>query len=569
MFFSLFLNSVNSIYVPFSDTDMIFYDAYTDRQFTAILKKQQFVVAALLDSSSDRFEANIETFSKLPTIFSEEVKFCVLTSQKARKSISKYGIGSIDPEIAFFLNGEHQYTIPFPTNELELMTIVDVFLRPETPLLNTEEQVMQAITDTTITIITIPQLLAQSKQIAAELSRSIGSFSIIQTKPEVLKKMGYSGTKPCVYRKTDKVIQEIEDPAAFISRSIPSFYPKFSEDLLDIADRPVAILIVENKPTKEQKEKMAELGEKFDSFIFTIANKSIVETFQHLDAFKVREYPSFFIADQNSAFFFPVQKFDNNVDQYIQNIISGKVDKILPSEPIPTKQEDPWVEKVVGKNYLDFVNDPTKDVVMFYLEEDLDGLRAAHKFGKYVKKNHIDDIKVGYINIDMNTVDGPFPHLVFSPQVNVFPKKDKVPDYINYGSLTVYSLIEAVRRFTDNKLELNKTVFRFELELRYLVELVQDLSELEPAEKASAEDFIIHRGKQLGFGSSLDGIIQAVYRAAGGLVSGYDGANEINEFEEDDDDFIQPYPGEDLPSMKYPEGGHHHHHHHGGAHYRV
>ena len=542
------------------------YDTYSDRQFTSVLRKYRFVVASFLDPTNQEFEANLETFAKLPTVFSEEVKFCVLEGKKAKKTRSKY-ITAAEPQIAFFTEGAFLFSVPFPKNELELMSIVDVFLRPDIPLLDTEEKVMKAIGDTTFTILTLPSLLQETKGFVSEMSENFGTFTILQTTPDVLKKLGCSGSKPCIYRKTDKRIQEYSsDFQSFIAATRTTFYPKFDCEMLETTDGLVGLLVVKEKPTKDEKEFMTSIGDKFQDITLGIINNTEAEEIHDLTSGKTRNMPCFVIFDFHNARYFPVQQYSPKIEQFITDVLEQKIDPIYPSEEVPTKQEDQWVDKVVGSNYMDFVRDPNHDVVMFFIGDDKEGLRSAHKFGKYIKKNNITDVKVGYILTSHNACPKYFPTLVFEPQVNIFPKEENGDSYMTYGALTVYSLLEALRKYSKNKIALNHSVFKFELELRYLVELLQDLDELMPADRASSEDFILHRGKQIGFGDTLDSVIQAVYRAAGGLVSGFEGANDINEFEEDADDFIEPLPEEELTGTTYPES--HHHHHHRGHHHR-
>lgn len=560
MFLSLFIAGCNSLYIPFSATDFIMYDTYSDHQFTSVLRKYRFIVAAFLDPTKKEFESNLETFAKLPTVFSEEVKFCVLEGKKARKTHDKY-VTVTGPQISFFMEGAFLFSVPFPKNELELMSIVDVFLRPDIPLLDTEEKVMKAIGDTTFTILTFPSLLQETKGFVSEMSENFGTFTILQTTPEVLKKLGYSGNKPCIYRKTDKRIQEYDsDFPSFVSATRTTFYPKFDCEMLETTEGLVGLLVVKDKPSKEEKEYMTSIGDKFQEITLGIISSTEAEEIHDLTSGKTRNMPCFIIFDYMNGRYFPIQEYSPKIEQFISDVINRSVEPIYPSEEVPTKQEDPWVEKVVGSNFMEFVNDPNHDVVMFFLGDDKKGLRSAHKFGKYIKKNNITDVKVGYILTNHNACPKYFPSLVFEPQVNIFPKEESGTSYMTYGSLTVYSLLEALRKYSKNRVALNHSVFKFELELRYLVELLQDLDELLPSDRASSEDFILHRGKQIGFGDTLDGIIQAIYRAAGGLVSGFEGANDINEFEDDDIDFIEPLPEEALTGMSYPEAPHHDHH---------
>lgn len=540
-----------STYVPYSETAYMIFDSYTDRQFGAVLKRHQLVVALFINMSADGVHAYIDEFSKLPTIFLEDVKFCALQSDKAKRLTRQYA--TYLPQVSFFVSGELSYSIPFPSTEVELLAAVDVFLRPTLPTFNDKQQVYSAFGETAYTLISPPALVSKGRDYVVSVADNVGSFNVIAATPETLKSMGYSGEKICIYRKSDKVIKEVKDHKEFLAATRPSFYPKFDMELLKNIEGFVGLLCVEESATKEQKEKLADLGTKYDNLTFGIINNEELDDVHIMTKGKTRQFPCFLLLSMEYYVYFPVKPFDANIEQYVSDCANKRIDVIYPSEEVPTKQDDPYAIKVVGSNYEEFVTDKNCDVVMFYIGSDKDGLRSAHKIAKYVKKNNIQDIKVGYIITTLNSCKDHFPRLVFQPQINIFPKNDKSPDYLLYSAPTVYGILEGITKFSNSNITVNASTFRFSLELKYMVDLLQDLDELLPADRASAEEYILQRGQTLGFGNNLDIVINAIYNAAGGLVAGYDDSRFISEFEHDSDEFVEPDVEEELVRQTYPE----------------
>ncbi|EAY15536.1 hypothetical protein TVAG_495510 [Trichomonas vaginalis G3] len=540
-------------YVPYSETGVLIYDSYTDRQFGSVLKRHQLVVSLFVNFSAPGVEAYLEIFSKLPTIFSEDVKFCVLSSKHAKRLTMQFT--TYLPQISFFNHGEIAYSIPFPSTEAELLSAVDVFLRPTLPTFNDEKEVYASFGETQFTVISPPALVQKARDYVISIADNAGSFNLIAASVDTFKKMNFSGEYVCIYRKEDKMIKEVKNFREFMKQIRPTYYPKFDMDLLLSVEGPVGLLCVKDSPTKEQKERMAELGSKFQNLTFAIISDADLDDIHIMTNGKTRQFPCFVILSWEYYVYYPVRPFDNEVENYIMDISNGKIDYVFPSEEIPATQEDPYAIKVVGKNYEEFVTDKENDVVMFYIGSDKDGLRAAHKIGKYIKKNNVTGVKVGYIITSLNSCNKSFPRLVFEPQVNIFAKGKK-SSHMLYSAPTVFSILEGLKMYANPDINLNISTFRFSMELEYMVDLLQDFEELRASDRKGALAYIYERGQMLGFGNNLETIVNSIYNAAGGLVAGYDDKKLVAEFENDADDFVEPEVEEELTRQSYTKSSH-------------
>lgn len=549
--FGLFLALSASLYVPYSETMALIFDSYSDKQFGSVLKKNSIVVACFINISADGAEAYLDEFSKLPTVFSEDVKFCVLECKKAKRLTRQYA--TYLPQISFFIDGHIQYSIPFPSTEMELLSAVDVFIRPSLPTFTDEKTVYESLGETSYTFICTQDTVENASDWLVSVSDNVGSFNIVQTTPDVMKKMKFSGEKVLLYRKADKIIKELANYKEFVRAIYPTFYPKFDLETIANVGESVGLLCVEESATKEQKDMLANLGSKFPGVVFGIINDKELDEIHIMTGGKTRQFPCFLVVNWPAYVYYPTTQLNAATEDYINDIINGTIKEIYPSEAVPTKQEDPFVTKVVGSNYKDFVSDTANDVIMFYIGPDKEGLRDAHKIGKYITKNNIPNIKVGYIITSINTCKDIFPRLVFDPQINFFPAHDKKIDYIHFGAPTVYSILEGLKKYSKNNISLNYSQFRFSLELIYLVDLIHDITELHKADRARAEAFIIQRGKMLSFGTNLGHIVNAVYNAAGGLVAGFDDEGIAKDLGNEKDDFVEPDIEEELTRQTYRE----------------
>jgi len=85
---------------------------------------------------------------------------------------------------------------------------------------------------------------------------------------------------------------------------------------------------------------------------------------------EVDKWPAFAIQEtvKNQKFPFDQDKkiTHDDISEFVQNFVDGKVDPSIKSEPIPEKQEGP-VQVVVANNYKDIVMDNDHDVLLeFY-----------------------------------------------------------------------------------------------------------------------------------------------------------------------------------------------------------
>lgn len=135
---------------------------------------------------------------------------------------------------------------------------------------------------------------------------------------------------------------------------------------------PLAYIFAE---TAEEREKFAEdfrpIAEKHrgDINIVTLDAKLFGAHASNLNL-EPEKFPAFAIQETNKNAKYPYdqsKKLDaKEVGKFVKNVLDGKVEPSIKSEPIPETQEGP-VTVIVGRNYQDIVMDNEKDVLVeFY-----------------------------------------------------------------------------------------------------------------------------------------------------------------------------------------------------------
>jgi len=521
MFWLLF-GLISCEYVPFSITNSIILEIQGDNDFQKLIKKKHYVVCLFLPENHDDSENCHFIFSKLGTVFSNDVTFTTVTYESAPKAFKQYDIHIA--AVCFFYEGEFGYAIPFPNNELELIAAIQFYLRPQAPPVKNTKQLYDMLGDTAYSVLATRAKMTQAHRILYDFSHYFGVLNIVTVTPELMKEIGFAGEQLCLYRKSDKIITPInDDMSSFIQKTKPTFIPKVNEDTIRGTGGEFFLLVVQKAASPEQKEILSKLGEQYPECLFGIVDSTELSVLQELTTNQIKQFPSFLAINYYDDYYYPIQSsFGNKSEDYVKKIISKQISPHYRSEPIPTVQDDQWITKVVGTNYAPFVSDPKHDIVMFYLHKDEKGKRLAHKVGKYLTKQGITSVKVGFIDPYNNSSPIRFPVLSRESHIQVFPASNKTSNSSFYGSTTLYSVLDFVKQKASTSFPINESLFNSELEMQYLIECVNDLQEYTDDDLENILEYLKRMGQKLGLGQSTDSVIQALYQAQGGFESGFE-----------------------------------------------
>jgi len=163
------------------------------------------------------------------------------------------------------------------------------------------------------------------------------------------------------------------------------------------------------------------------------------------------KFPAFAIQDTVKNKKYPYDQTkkitEKDIAQFVQDVLDGKVEPSIKSEPIPEKQEGP-VAVVVAHNYQEVVIDNDKDVLVEFYAPWCGHCKAlAPKYEKLAAL-YADDAdfasKVTIAKVDATANDVPEEIQGF-PTIKLFPagSKDSPVDYS--GSRTIEDLANFIR----------------------------------------------------------------------------------------------------------------------------
>ncbi|OJD17808.1 protein disulfide-isomerase domain [Emergomyces pasteurianus Ep9510] len=166
---------------------------------------------------------------------------------------------------------------------------------------------------------------------------------------------------------------------------------------------------------------------------------------------KAEKFPAFAIHDaaNNKKYPFDQEKkiTHDDIAQFVQAVLDGKIEPSIKSEPIPEKQEGP-VTVVVALNYEEIVMDNDKDVLLEFYAPWCGHCKALAPKYEQLAKLYADDpefsSKVIIAKIDATANDVPEDIQGF-PTVKLYPagSKDSPIDYT--GARSVQALADFVR----------------------------------------------------------------------------------------------------------------------------
>ena len=104
----------------------------------------------------------------------------------------------------------------------------------------------------------------------------------------------------------------------------------------------------------------------------------------------------------------PVEELtEEKVRSFINDFRNGTAQRIYKSEAIPDTISGPKeVRKIVGKNWVTEVNDPTKDVFVLYVSEFCRACRDLEEPWMELAASTPDDIIIAKFNVDANELEG-------------------------------------------------------------------------------------------------------------------------------------------------------------------
>ncbi|KAJ5123462.1 hypothetical protein N7448_009559 [Penicillium atrosanguineum] len=284
-------------------------------------------------------------------------------------------------------------------------------------------------------------LFGASNDVALAKNEGVKQPSVVLYKDFDEKKAVYDGKL-----EEEAIIKWVKTASTpLVGELGPETYSKYMA-----AGIPLAYIFAE---TAEEREKFAEefrpIAEKHRGAInvVTLDAKLFGAHASNLNL-EPEKFPAFAIQETTKNSKFPYdqsQKLDaKEVGKFIKNVLDGKVEPSIKSEPIPEPQEGS-ATVVVGRNYQEVVIDNEKDVLVEFYAPWCGHCKAlAPKYDELAALYSDVADKVVVAKIDATANDVPDSITGF-PTIKLFPagKKDEPVEYA--GSRTVEDLVQFIK----------------------------------------------------------------------------------------------------------------------------
>jgi hypothetical protein len=122
------------------------------------------------------------------------------------------------------------------------------------------------------------------------------------------------------------------------------------------------------------------------------------------------------------------------------------------SQKVPVAQNRTVIE-LVGRTYREFVNTDQDVIVLYTGAQTLEikrWFRLLQKVSEKLEGAGISSLKLGAINMTANTV--PFPEILSTPQLELFPAGHKDRHHTFYGRCDVAALLRFIKRYASARI---------------------------------------------------------------------------------------------------------------------
>ncbi len=144
----------------------------------------------------------------------------------------------------------------------------------------------------------------------------------------------------------------------------------------------------------------------------------------------------------------PRAPLENELEAFVQDLLNGKLEPTIKSEPIPEKSQSPLVH-VVALNYQDIVMNEEKDVLLEFCIEPCNPCKMLLPTLEQLARLYASDTKlksqvtIGTINVDANDI--PDRGIQGFPTLKLYSAGSKDAPVFYYGTRTLRDIAEFIR----------------------------------------------------------------------------------------------------------------------------
>lgn len=486
----LFASFIASVYVPFSTTS-----APGVRIIGKNVPNDEHLFVLGLEEGDKLYKKYLKHMRDLLIVFDGKASFAVFETETATKFAEKKKTRL--PCIYYFSSGVHCGSFLYPQTDNALLYLIESIVE-EGPKedVRTLSQLLPMLGSTMFNLFVTKKKVNEAVMVRNAVGGKLGVINIIQMTKELLNSFGIDENKLGFFRRDDLYTVPVSTNLREVFRAtVPAYKILKNIDLNN--QKKIVFALIDNTLKRSYKEVMFEVGLRFPQFLVgfvgpqlkAVVERTTNENYYHSPSVAVFNVDKnihynatdFFGDLYNQPFF--VEKWINAACKMLNQLDQGKISPIFVSEEIPPVSGTN-VQKLVGKTYEDYINDPEKDVVVLYKRDGCVHCKEFFPkfldFAKECADANVNTVKFGYIDIIRNSGKVPFPYMRGVPHVHIFPAKNKTDDSPIRGGNERSTLIYLINRYGSYKVPFEQPPLDKEAIAIELMEMIMNQEKIPP-----------------------------------------------------------------------------------------
>ncbi|OHT07114.1 hypothetical protein TRFO_05347 [Tritrichomonas foetus] len=382
-------------------------------RFSAFKTNQRpLLVLVIGDYASPLCDSAISKMASMSLEFSSQALIAVITESQATEIFAEVKLET--PFLAYYIHGKLFYSAEYNDDELALaFTIRNWIHGPR--FANNYLDLYKMLGDTPLSIVTTEDSINEAFQLHPQIAQLYGSVELIITVKSVFTRLNIS-ERFAVYNQLDQNLNGFDNLSDFAKAQEPHYKILSSKG----GDGLVAA-VFDYDLTKEYRDMLYSLKEKFSDFTFGLANEKLFEKYFDFTHKKLEDFPQYLIFDLDDGFYYPMPE-NETFENYIQIVSENKIEKVFMSEP-ESNEIDDEVMKLVGSTYKGFVEDRHYDAVVLYdTPENSPYIYELFRSTAEKVTELVENINFAFIDPTKNASPHKLPTIYTTPHIELFRK---------------------------------------------------------------------------------------------------------------------------------------------------
>jgi len=481
----------------------------------SLMEKVPKLVVFLHDSGNSRSNKCYQMLSDSVTLFSGDLIFVVLSSNKAPELSER--IGATAPRLLFYFNSTLWSHFDFPSSETTLLYMLHLFAFGRRLCVHSNKELHMALGSSPYSLLYPDNMIGEAVSVHRHASSLIGFLDLVSFSKALSEELGLNYSTLYLFRLDDVKLLPISTNVTEVALLSRPDFSRITPDDFNSGTGLVFGIVLKSMTEFHVKvlDFVSHMGLNLsicyiDPPYHDITNMTVGGS--------IVTVPSFVLFSNIKRLYYPIPKslstmlIDENlkVFDHLESFLKLLPEACLPSEN-ETSSNDPYIKRLIGKNHDDFVfNQNTDSFIMYESINSMQTKRFYRVFSSIAKeiKESGSSIRFGVINVTANAAQ--YPSLPSLPHFEFYPYKNISNEQTFYGQSTREDFIRFVKKYSSDPVSIivpEATPKELSLEL---IQIYVDLPHLNDIE-ASKADFRLRELAPV-LGVDIDDMNKALFK---------------------------------------------------------